>query len=635
MAVLAGIIILGIMAQWIAWRTKLPSILPLILIGLFVGPISTLFTADGCKLIQPMFEGTTQCANYLFPGDYLFYFVSLSISLILFEGGLTLKQNEIKGVGPVILKLISLGSVITFIGGGLAAHYVMGLTWTISFLFAALIIVTGPTVIAPILQNVPLKRNVSTVLKWEGILIDPIGALVAVLVFEFIISGGGGTFEISTHVIKTFLTIILIGLALGSIAAFALAQMIKRELIPHYLHNVFTLATVLGVFVLSDELAHESGLLSVVVMGMVLGNMDLPGLRDILNFKESITVLLISILFILLSANINISDLMLLMDWRCLLLFGLIVFLIRPLGVFLSTKGSEMSFNEKLFVSWVGPRGIVAAGIASLFGIKLMQLDVAGASYITPLVFMVVLGTVVLNATTARMVAKVLGVIMANSDGVLFIGANKLSILIAGYLHNEGRHVVMIDNNGTSVEKAKENGLIAYQGNIFTDDFNEDFELLDMGYLMAMTGNAEVNEFACKKFEGTLGEQGTYRLISAEELKNESDVISEQGLFSIKDDFINLMEIVREYPEMHELNIKSESHFHEIIGMMNQHLTAAPVFIKTSDGEIKIVPANTTDFEVGKNIQLIYIGKALDLEKTKGSDNVIDFKKNRGDVANR
>ena len=632
MAVLAGIIILGIMAQWIAWRTKLPSILPLILIGLFVGPISTLFTADGCKLIQPMFEGTTECGNYLFPGDYLFYFVSLSISLILFEGGLTLKKNEIKGVGPVILKLISLGSVVTFIGGGLAAHYVMGLSWTISFLFAALIIVTGPTVIAPILQNVPLKRNVSTVLKWEGILIDPIGALVAVLVFEFIISGGGGTFEISTHVIKTFLIIILIGLALGGIAAYGLAQMIKRDMIPHYLHNVFTLATVLGVFVLSDTLAHESGLLSVVIMGMVLGNMDLPGLRDILNFKESITVLLISILFILLSANINISDLMLLMDWRCLLLFALIVFLIRPLGVFLSTKGSEMSFNEKLFVSWVGPRGIVAAGIASLFGIKLMQLDVAGASYITPLVFMIVLGTVVLNATTARMVAKLLGVIMDKSDGVLFIGANKLSVLIASYLQGEGRHVVLVDNNGTSVEKAQEEGLTAFQGNIFTDDFNEDFELLDMGYLMAMTSNSEVNEFACQKFEATLGEQGTYRLISAEELKNGPESISEQGLFSVKDDFINLMEIVREYPEIHEINIASKVHFHEMIDVMNQHLTSAPILVKMTGGLMKIIPANITDFEVEKNSQLIYVGKALDFERIKGNDNNVDFKKDQEDA---
>ncbi|HHH49663.1 MAG TPA: cell shape-determining protein, partial [Saprospiraceae bacterium] len=186
----AGIIVLGIFAQWLAWRYKVPAILPLILIGLGVGPISTLYTEDGLKLIEPIFDIKT--GHGLFPGQSLFYFVSLSIGIILFEGGLTLKKKEIEGVGASIVRLITMGSAVTFVGAGLAAHYIMNLNWDISFLFAGLIIVTGPTVIAPILQNIPLNRNVATVLKWEGILIDPIGALVAVLVFEFIVSSHGG-----------------------------------------------------------------------------------------------------------------------------------------------------------------------------------------------------------------------------------------------------------------------------------------------------------------------------------------------------------------------------------------------------------------------------------------------------------
>ena len=187
---LAGIIILGIIAQWMAWRLKLPAILPLILIGLLVGPIATLYTDDGSKLIEPIWNGT----KGLFPGDGLYYFVSLAISIILFEGGLTLKRAEIANVGPVITKLITIGTLVTFFGAGVAAHYIFELSWQISFLFSALIIVTGPTVIAPILRNIPLKKDVSTVLKWEGILIDPIGALVAVLVFEFISVGEGSAF---------------------------------------------------------------------------------------------------------------------------------------------------------------------------------------------------------------------------------------------------------------------------------------------------------------------------------------------------------------------------------------------------------------------------------------------------------
>ncbi|MEM8908351.1 MAG: cation:proton antiporter, partial [Bacteroidota bacterium] len=243
MTELAAIIVLGIVAQWVAWRIKLPAILPLILVGLLVGPISTFYTANGQKWIEPIYQEATK--HGMFPGDLLFYFVSLAIGIILFEGGLTLKRREIKEVGPSILRLISLGSLITFIGAGLATHFIMGLNWDISFLFAALIIVTGPTVIAPILQNVPLTRNVATVLKWEGILIDPIGALVAVLVYEFIASGSGHGVQFTGHVFITFFRIILIGFAMGTIAAYMLYQFIKRDWIPHYLLNVFTLALVL------------------------------------------------------------------------------------------------------------------------------------------------------------------------------------------------------------------------------------------------------------------------------------------------------------------------------------------------------------------------------------------------------
>jgi len=318
MVELAGIIILGIAAQWIAWRLKVPAILPLILIGLLVGPISTLWN-DGQKIMLPIYDA--EQGRGLFPGRSLFYFVSLSIGIILFEGGLTLKRDEVKDLGKTVLRLILLGSLITFVGAAIAAKLILpDLSWQIVALFAALIIVTGPTVIAPILQNVPLNRNVSTVLKWEGILIDPLGALAAVLVFEFITTEHGSGAEFTLETFLQVLQVIINGTVLGVAAGYGLFWMIKRELIPHFLLNVFTLALVLAVFVLSDLLTHESGLVTVVVMGLVLGNLDVPRLKEILDFKESISVLLISILFIVLAANIEMKDLELLMDWRCLLL---------------------------------------------------------------------------------------------------------------------------------------------------------------------------------------------------------------------------------------------------------------------------------------------------------------------------
>ena len=602
---LAGIIILGILAQWVAWRFKIPAILPLILIGLLVGPIAAEFlTDDKTKYIEPIWNGTYG----LFPGDGLYYFVSLAISIILFEGGLTLKRDEIKNVGPVITKLITLGSSVTFFCAGFLAHYIFNLSWEVSFLFSGLIIVTGPTVITPILRNIPLRKDISAVLKWEGILIDPIGALVAVLVFEFISVGGGSGFT------KTALTefgkILLFGTSFGFTFAHALTFVINKKWVPHYLLNVVSLSTVLFVFVESEIFAHESGLLAVVVMGMVLGNGKLKNLKELLYFKESLSVLLISILFILLSANINMVDLMLLYNWKTALLFFLIVFIIRPLGVFLSTYKSNLKFKEKLFISWVGPRGIVAAGIASLFGSKLLKQGVEGAEYITPLVFMIVLGTVLLNATTARLFAKIVGVFLKNSDGILIVGASKASRLIANYLQNSGKRVVLIDANTSFIEHSNNQGLEAYVVNIYDDDLTDNIELNDIGYLIALSGSDAVNKFAVKNFATTFGEHGSFRLISADEVKSQDFEFKNQ-FFTPKDDYINLSEAVRDFPNLYEIIIDSDKDYKQTLEKLHNQLEYIPLFVKTSTNNIFVI----NEFESKKipkeGVTLIYVGQKI------------------------
>ncbi|AWX44471.1 K(+)/H(+) antiporter NhaP2 [Flagellimonas maritima] len=605
---LAGIIILGIIAQWMAWRLKLPAILPLILIGLLVGPIATLYTEDGSKLIEPIWNGE----KGLFPGDGLYYFVSLAISIILFEGGLTLKRAEIANVGPVITKLITIGTLVTFLGAGVAAYYIFGLSWQISFLFSGLIIVTGPTVITPILRNIPLKKDVSTVLKWEGILIDPIGALVAVLVFEFISVGEGSAFT-KTALVE-FGKILLFGFTFGFTFAHALAFVIKKNWIPHYLMNVVSLSVVLLVFVESDLFAHESGLLAVVVMGMVLGNTNLPNLKELLYFKESLSVLLISILFILLAANINVSDMELIFNWNTVILFAVIVFIIRPIGVFLSAQGSGLKFNEKIFIGWVGPRGIVAAGIASLFGSKLLAKGVPGAEYITPLVFMIVLGTVLLNATTARLFAKMVGVFLTESEGVLIIGASKVSRLIGSYLKKNNRHVVLIDNNQTNIMKAKNLGLEAISANIYSDSLTDNIELNDMGYLMALTGNSDINQFAIDKFQKQFGENGAFRLVNTDEM-NDPENNPEAGLFSHTDDFIKLTEAARKFPTIHEIELKDQEQYMGLIEITKADKDIIPLFLKDERGDLKIISAFGKDsMNINKGFKLVYLGKAFDFE---------------------
>lgn len=610
---LGGVLILGILAQWVAWRIKVPAILPLLLIGLAVGPFSTLWTADGLKLLDPVWHsGDGHGHGYgLFPEVHLFHFVELAIALILFEGGLSLQRDELKGIGPSIINLITFGSLVTFVGGGFLVYFIMGLPMNVSFLFSGLIIVTGPTVIGPILRNLPLKRNVSAILKWEGILIDPIGALVAVLVYEFINITHTGGEGFSAHALQQFFLIALVGSSLGFFSAHLLRIFLERHWVPHYLLTVFSLAFVLAVFVGSHVLVHDSGLLTVVVLGMVVGNMDMPHKNDIIYFGESISIILIAVLFILLSAYMNLSDLELLLDWRVGLLFATIVFVLRPIGVFLSTRSSTLTQKEKLFVSWVGPRGIVAAGIASLFGSKLKALGIEGAEYITPLVFMVVLGTVILNATCAGIVAKVLGVLLEKSNGMLLVGAHRASRLIGKYLSDNGKHVVLIDSNHGNIEKAKELGLSSLSVDIYKDDLKSNPDLNDVGFILAMTGSAEVNKYSLENLGKTFGENGAYRLTSVNELQNPEQNES-TTLFSKHDDFINLLEVARDYPTIIELELKDADSYQKLLSQINSQEKAIPLFIKrVESNEFEVILSQAHETVINEGDSLVYMGKLI------------------------
>ena len=608
---LGGIIILGILAQWFAWKLKIPAILPLLLIGLLVGPISAEFlSSNGTKWIEPIWNGE----EGLFAGKNLYYFVSLSISIILFEGGLTLKFKEIKNVGPlVITKLITLGSLVTFFGAAVGAHFIFSLSWEMSFLFSSLIIVTGPTVITPILRNIPLRKDISAILKWEGILIDPIGALVAVLVFEFISVGAGQ--EYTKTALVEFGKIVLFGSTFGFTFAHALNFTINKKWIPHYLLNVVSLASVLGVFILSDTFAHESGLLAVVIMGMVLGNSQSSYLKDLLYFKESLSVLLISILFILLSANINFKDLMLIYNWETIILFAVVVFIIRPAAVLLSTYNSTLSLKEKIFISWVGPRGIVAAGIASLFGITLVNKGVKDSEFITPLVFMIVMGTVLLNATTARFIAKSLGVFLKKSNGILIIGASEVSQLIARYLKDNNRHVVLIDSNQTNIANALNLGLDALTVDIYSDTLKDNIELNDIGYLMALTGSADINKIAIEKFKEDFGENGSFRLITSEE-KSDPTNNPKEGLFSHTDDFALLTNAAKTYPLINEVKVNDHQHFKLLINQIINDKNMIPLFLKTKKGDLTIISSHSLENQKAeKDFTLVYLGNPVLLKK--------------------
>jgi hypothetical protein len=368
----------------------------------------------------------------------------------------------------------------------------------------------------------------------------------------------------------------------------------------------------------------DSGLLTVVVAGMVLGNIEVPHFKEIEYFKESLSILLISILFILLSANIDMSDLQLLMNWKAMLLLACIIFFVRPMSVFLSTMKSPLTTKEKLFISWVGPRGIVAAGIASYLGLKLASKNVEGAEWITPLVFMVVLGTVLLNATTAGLVAKGLGVLSSKSNGFLMIGATKASRIIGKYLNAQGLNVVLVDTNPSNINYSKKLGLTAINTNIYNDDLANVIELGDVGNVLAMTSNTDVNNFALNKFSEKFGENGAHRLASTSEIRGEAEMGS-NTLFSKADDYYTLDRIARDYNEISELPVTSQEELIKALEELDESKVNIPLFLK-SGSKYDVILSDYSKLKVGTDSVLVYMGEKLTAaeeiveEETEGSE---------------
>ena len=586
---LAAIIVIGLLAQWIAWRMKIPAIFPLIILGLVMGPLSTLFLDE--KWIDP---------ENIFAGKTMYYFVSLSVGVILFEGGLTLKFKEVRQLAGVVRNLLIVGPIVMGIGGALAAHYFLDMDYRVGLLFGSLIIVTGPTVIAPILRSVRPKKNISTILKWEGIAIDPIGALVAVLVYELLFVstmgvGGDHSMGLTQVALKTFFLTLCVGTFFGLISGWTLHTLLKRNLIPHFLINVLSLGFVIFAFAGADTLQAESGLLSVTVMGILLANIKTPNLDKILDFKESLTVILISVLFIILSTKISMEDLRLL-EINSLYIFLVVVFVLRPIVVWISSWKSDLNWKEKAFVAWIGPKGIVAAAVASLFSLYLMSDKISlppslreDVELLVPLTFMIILGTVTLNGLSAKFVARLLGLVQDVKNGVVIVGANEGSISIAKYLEKHHISNTLVDLSKENIRQARAASLNVLEKNILSDD--DDLEFDDVGHLLALTSSNDVNIFACRKLKSTFGESNVYRLITVNEIKFDALSRPNNILFSDDSDYIKLIELVRKYPEVHDMEITSEDHLKSLIESDKE--SYLPILLRRND-TIQFI---TVDFE--------------------------------------
>jgi NhaP-type Na+/H+ or K+/H+ antiporter len=491
LVLISAILLAGICCQWIAWRVKLPAILFLLLSGVLAGPVLGWLHPD-----------------QLF-GDFLFPFISLAVAVILFEGSLTLKFHEVFGLEKVIRNMITFGAGVTWVITALATRLLLHFSWEVSFLFGALMVVTGPTVIVPMLRTVRPKEHVAHILRWEGILIDPIGATLAILVYEFILSEGRSS-GFSAGLLA-FGKITAIGSLIGAGSGHLFGHILRRHWIPRYLQNYAALALVCGVFTLSDILEAESGLLTVTVMGIWMANMKDIDLDELLDFKENLSVLLISMLFIILAAQMDLIA-FLNLGWPALAVFGAIQFLARPLNVQVSAIGSKLSMPERHMLAWIAPRGIVAAAISSLFAIKLDAAGFAQASQMVPLTFMVIIGTVLLQSATARPIAQILNVAEPEPRGFLIIGADAVARSIAKAIQEHKISVLLADQNWENIKQAKMEGLATYWGNPASEHAERHLNLIGIGRLLALSPNRELNALTAQQYRMEFGPNNIFRI---------------------------------------------------------------------------------------------------------------------------
>jgi NhaP-type Na+/H+ or K+/H+ antiporter len=464
-------VVAGITAQVIAEYLKVPSIVFLLIFGIALG-------SDGWEILHPQSLGIG-----------LEVLVALSVAIILFEGGLSLSGRELGRVSGSLRNLVTLGTSITLIGGGMAAHWLGEFPWPIAFLYASLVVVTGPTVIGPLLRQVAVDRRVATLLEGEGVLIDPVGAILAVVVLNTIIDSHSRPMEIITG-----LTLRLgIGAAIGIAGGGLLSFIIKTcNFLTFELKNLVVLAGVWGLFGLSQFSRSESGLMAVVMAGIVLKAAAVPDERLLRRFKGQLTTLCVSVLFILLAADLSIASVIAL-GWGSVLTVLVLMLVVRPLSVALCTLKSDLNWRHKLFIAWVAPRGIVSASVASLFAILLTRAGINGGEAIKALVFLTILMTVFIQGLTARWVAKGLKITSSAATGAVIVGCNPLGRLIGCLFQEQGENVVLIDTDAAACQQAKEDGLTVLQSSGLDTKILQEAGIESMGTFLVLTNNSEVN----------------------------------------------------------------------------------------------------------------------------------------------
>jgi len=489
--IIALVGLIGIGAQWIAWRTGLPAIALMLVAGILAGPVAGVIRPeeDFGHLLEPA--------------------VSLAVALILFEGGLSLNLRELRHAEGAVHRLVLVGVPVGWVLGALACYYVAGLVWPVAILFAGILVVTGPTVVLPLLRQTSVAARPRAILKWEAIVNDPIGALCAVVTYEALRQAGGGATVLGAALALLAAAVVagLMGLGVARLLGWAL----PRGHVPEFLKAPVLLVAVIATFVGSNAIQQETGLLAVTVMGIALANMGLASLRDVLRFKENMTVILVSGVFVLLSASLNLQVLRQ-FEWRFGLFLLVLLFAVRPATVLLSLVGSRIPWRERLFIGWIAPRGIVAVAISGLFALRLGELGYGDGGTLVALSFAVVAATIVAHGFSIGLVARLLGLTVPGGQGVLVVGATRWGLSLTDALRRLGVSAVVSDTSWQRLARAREADIPSFHGEILAEATEERLDFQQFGTLAAVTENEAYNTLVCSEFAPEMGRDNVYQL---------------------------------------------------------------------------------------------------------------------------